>query len=253
MSREVLQYTLSEQDNFTANKGHREKTLSATIISSNPILGIGLQNILSESCFSVSSVVDSGQVQPSTIALWSRSLFVVDWSGVQPDTIECIKTIRERQPEARIAVVADKFSLEKIKTGLALGVGGFCLTSSTPEVLIKSLELVMLKEIVIPSAMVNTIFEGASAGHAELQDNDGEAKAYDPKARKLSTRESEILGCLMQGASNKLIARKLEVTEATVKVHVKAILRKIGAANRTQAAIWATDHLPEKPAQRPNI
>ena len=48
----------------------------------------------------------------------------------------------------------------------------------------------------------------------------------------------------MEGDSNKLIARKFDITEATVKVHVKAILRKIRAKNRTQAAIWAASHLP---------
>ncbi len=50
----------------------------------------------------------------------------------------------------------------------------------------------------------------------------------------------------MEGEPNKIIARKLHVAEATVKVHVKAILRKIGATNRTQAAMWAMDHLPPR-------
>ena len=59
----------------------------------------------------------------------------------------------------------------------------------------------------------------------------------------LSNREAEILQCLMQGAPNKIIARQLDVAEATVKVHVKAILRKIQVANRTQAAMWAVEHL----------
>ena len=49
--------------------------------------------------------------------------------------------------------------------------------------------------------------------------------------------------CLMQGSPNKVIARKLDVAEATVKVHIKAILRKIRVANRTQAAMWAVNHL----------
>jgi two-component system nitrate/nitrite response regulator NarL len=49
----------------------------------------------------------------------------------------------------------------------------------------------------------------------------------------------------MEGEPNKIIARKLHVTEATVKVHVKAVLRKIGVANRTQAAMWAKGHLHE--------
>jgi two-component system nitrate/nitrite response regulator NarL len=67
---------------------------------------------------------------------------------------------------------------------------------------------------------------------------------------KLSNREAEILRCIMQGEPNKVIARKLEVTEATIKVHVKAILRKIGAANRTQAAMWANENLTRRPGPK---
>ena len=55
----------------------------------------------------------------------------------------------------------------------------------------------------------------------------------------LSRRELQILKCLADGDSNKLIARDLGISDATVKVHVKNILRKISATNRTQAAIWA--------------
>jgi two-component system nitrate/nitrite response regulator NarL len=51
---------------------------------------------------------------------------------------------------------------------------------------------------------------------------------------------------LTQGEPNKVIARKLDITEATIKVHVKAILRKIGASNRTQAAMWASQRLPHQ-------
>jgi two-component system nitrate/nitrite response regulator NarL len=55
---------------------------------------------------------------------------------------------------------------------------------------------------------------------------------------QLSPRQKSILGYLIEGNSNKSIARKIDVAEATVKVHVKAILRKLGVHNRTQAAIW---------------
>ena len=54
-----------------------------------------------------------------------------------------------------------------------------------------------------------------------------------------------ILRMLMQGASNKTIALKLVITESTVKVHMKAILRKLRLQNRTQAAIWANDNVNE--------
>ncbi|TIV05318.1 MAG: hypothetical protein E5W02_28205, partial [Mesorhizobium sp.] len=58
----------------------------------------------------------------------------------------------------------------------------------------------------------------------------------------LSNREKSILSCLIEGESNKTIARKIDIAEATVKVHVKAILRKIRVRNRTQAAVWAMNH-----------
>jgi two-component system, NarL family, nitrate/nitrite response regulator NarL len=58
---------------------------------------------------------------------------------------------------------------------------------------------------------------------------------------------------LREGAPNKLIARKLDITEATIKVHVKAILRKIGAANRTQAAMWASQRLPRPGVSTLNV
>ena len=64
----------------------------------------------------------------------------------------------------------------------------------------------------------------------------------DTIAPQLSPREKSILRCLVEGDSNKSIARKIDIAEATVKVHVKAILRKIRVQNRTQAAIWAMNH-----------
>ena len=64
----------------------------------------------------------------------------------------------------------------------------------------------------------------------------------DTVAPQLSPREKSILRCLVEGDSNKSIARKIDIAEATVKVHVKAILRKIRVQNRTQAAIWAMNH-----------
>ena len=69
-------------------------------------------------------------------------------------------------------------------------------------------------------------------------------------APRLSARQIAILRCLVEGASNKIIARKLKIADATVKVHVKAILRKIRVQNRTQAAIWGMHNGLENSASR---
>jgi DNA-binding CsgD family transcriptional regulator len=63
-----------------------------------------------------------------------------------------------------------------------------------------------------------------------------------PSERRLSVRESQILEIMVSGDSNKMVARKCGITEATVKVHVKSIMRKIQVTNRTQAAVWAMEN-----------
>jgi two-component system nitrate/nitrite response regulator NarL len=109
------------------------------------------------------------------------------------------------------------------------------------------LELIMLGESVLPFQVVRSIMNQApQTQEPSLQNKSVEPSLYGATTCKLSAREAQILGCLKEGAPNKLIARKLDITEATIKVHIKAILRKIGVANRTQAAMWATAHLPPR-------
>ena len=77
----------------------------------------------------------------------------------------------------------------------------------------------------------------------QLNGHDGSVKATSlPNGPRLSEREAQILDGLVQGHANKVIARTCDITEATVKVHMKSILRKIQVANRTQAAVWALEH-----------
>ncbi|MFL5129008.1 MAG: response regulator transcription factor [Microvirga sp.] len=116
--------------------------------------------------------------------------------------------------------------------------------TSSREVLITSLELIMMGETILPGSLVRSMLNGMTSGAGPDQDSPmAEPLPIDPGMPNLSNREAEILRCLMRGEPNKVIAKKLAVTESTIKVHVKAILRKIGAANRTQAALWATEHL----------
>jgi two-component system nitrate/nitrite response regulator NarL len=112
---------------------------------------------------------------------------------------------------------------------------------------IKSVKLVMMGETIFPAAFLSFVL-GPDGGHlSEAVPCDEKnqtilAATEDTLAPQLSTREKSILRCLTEGHSNKCIARKINITEATVKVHVKAILRKIQVENRTQAAIWGMNN-----------
>ena len=83
---------------------------------------------------------------------------------------------------------------------------------------------------------------GSSASHLNGHKGDTQWVPTLRNRPRLSEREAQILDGLVRGHANKVIARSCDITEATVKVHMKSILRKIQVANRTQAAVWALEH-----------
>jgi len=103
----------------------------------------------------------------------------------------------------------------------------------------------MLRLLELPDSVRDAVVNGLlSMGHARalVGAADPAALAEEVIRRSLSVRETQILRFLLSGYSNKAIARQLNIAEATVKVHLKGVLRKVNAANRTQAAIWALSH-----------
>ncbi|NBJ13588.1 LuxR C-terminal-related transcriptional regulator [Microvirga arsenatis] len=220
--------------------------IPTALICDNPLLRSGLQHILRDTLFAIAEAASiTGPKRPHSCAP-NTALVIIEASQNTGRALEVIRLVRERSPETRIVALADQLDLSFVRTAHEAGVNGFCLTASGPEVLINSLELVMLGERVLPFEVVRSLIERTpQAGNQPVQDECvSEPKLSDLKECKLSVREAEILGCLTKGEPNKVIARNLEITEATIKVHVKAILRKIGATNRTQAAIWASQRLP---------
>jgi two-component system nitrate/nitrite response regulator NarL len=243
---DVFKYTIvkdAENASVTPVKSQKTETI---LLCRNALISIGLKHLLEGTCFSVTGLASDEASFSDRYPNTAPSLFIIDGSDNPGHIIDTARTLKDRHPEARIALIADGFDLPFVKLARDAGVDGFCLSAGGHEVLIKALELVMLGEAVLPTHLMALLLDMAPAG-AELGTQDQVSiglELSDPRLRKLSTRESQILNCLTEGAPNKVIARKLDVAEATVKVHIKAILRKIGAANRTQAAIWATTHLP---------
>src|SRR5260370_14635118 len=105
-------------------------------------------------------------------------------------------------------------------------------------VFIKAIDLVMMGKTFFPPAFLSFVLdpEGDPRGQAAPCDENKAIllRTENTLAPQLSAREKSILRCLIEGNSNKCIARKIDIAEATVKVHVKAILRKIRVQNRTQ-------------------
>jgi two-component system nitrate/nitrite response regulator NarL len=215
-----------------------EKTV--VISARSFILRAGLERILADSGFKVlGSGQDLGAAQPG--------LLILEKSASSAETGEAIAEAKALCSHTRVVVLGDSFELDEIWSGREAGADGFCMTSAAPAVLVRSLELVLLGEPAIPSSLLADLI--GFARQAQTRPLSAAPSKPLPQGLKLSPRETAILRSIKKGDANKVIARQFDVAEATVKVHVKAILRKLGAANRTQAAIWANDHLQaEAPA-----
>lgn len=175
------------------------------------------------------------------------------------------RALRQQYPHARLIVLSESFNIRHVIAALHAGANGYILYTITPDALVKSLDLVMLGGTVLPSEFPRAIFEeknwmssaqvpapAASMLSIDVVPSRPDRLTHVPK---LSSKETEILSRLTIGASNKDIARSAGMAEATVKTHIKAILRKINVSNRTQAALWALKHMrgvleqgPEPPA-----
>ena len=221
----------------------------------NSMVREGLKHVLSGTRYKVHPE-DLTQANPvgSASSGEGSPLLILD-ANLYPDNMTgAIQSLKAQYPDARMVVLTDNFDLTTMMTALQAGVDGYCLATIGCDALVKYLDLVMLGEVVFPSAIflsalsgsdkVSSVHHSAPADDARPLPMTRVAETVNLPGRTLSSREAEILRCLTQGAPNKVIARKLDVAEATVKVHIKAILRKIRVSNRTQAAMWAVAHLP---------
>jgi two-component system nitrate/nitrite response regulator NarL len=228
--------------------------IPTALICDNALLRSGLQQILSGSLFAIVEAASVTGPKRLQYCAPNTGLVIIEATQNTGRVLEVIRQVRERSPEARIVALADQFDLGLVRSGHEAGVNGFCSAASNPAILIKALELVVLGESVLPFQVVRSIMDAAPQNQGQpLQRNATEPKLSDLKDCKLSARETQVLNYLRQGAPNKIIARQFDLTEATIKVHVKAILRKIGAANRTQAAMWASQHLPQRGGASMNV
>ncbi|MFC4171388.1 LuxR C-terminal-related transcriptional regulator [Microvirga sp. GCM10011540] len=245
MTAEKIDFAATRLPQAEASDQASRSVVLTVLACDNPLLRTGLRQILAGTTFGVAE----GHQGPSLILPkeHKRPVLVIFEAAqnVTKTWFEAVLLAKQSFPEARVVALTDQADPSLVRLGLEAGVDGVCLNGADREILIKSLELVMLGETVLPSETMRTLL-GRMAKGLVLEPQDGtraEAKPLDLRTHKLSAREAEVLKCLMGGDPNKIIARKLDVAEATVKVHVKAVLRKIGAANRTQAAMWATEHL----------
>jgi DNA-binding NarL/FixJ family response regulator len=114
------------------------------------------------------------------------------------------------------------------------GAMGYIPKTSSTQLLIQALRLVLSGGIYLPPELLRKHGPGSAASHSPPANP---AHLRDPREIGLTERQAQVLVLLLQGKPNKLICRDLNLAEGTVKIHVTAILKALGVTNRTQAVI----------------
>jgi DNA-binding NarL/FixJ family response regulator len=148
---------------------------------------------------------------------------------------ESVRAFRDAAPETPIVVISDDENPEDVLAAFEAGVSGFVPNSTEPAVALQILTLIMNGGSFFPPRALLRLQRGRG-GHGDGRDR--RSGGNDRKsANDLTARQQEVLHLLGTGKSNKAIARELQTCEATVKVHVRQIMRKLRVANRTEAAL----------------
>ena len=146
---------------------------------------------------------------------------------------EALKTLTEEVPDAHVVMLTVSEDAEDLIETLRSGASGYLLKNIDTQTLLDSVRRAAEGESVISAEMTSKLVRGIKAGPR--------LDAQQAERERLSPRERQILAFLAKGASNKEIARSLDVAESTVKIHVQHILRKLNLSSRVQAAVYAVE------------
>jgi DNA-binding NarL/FixJ family response regulator len=233
----------------------RARSVPTVIVDKSALFRAGLAHCLAGGRFRIAAGVSTLCELPDHALQIGQCLVLVGLNGEDNSaTLSQIASLKARRECLHTIILTEQFRPEDLLAAIEAGAEGYLIKNEiTPEALVQSLELVLLGGVVIPQLFSRTrkgwmpllddvpvVAETAPESAGPQLANDAVRSA---DRATLSNREQTILQQLTRGASNKQIGRELNIAEATVKVHVKSLLRKIRVNNRTQAAIWAIEKL----------
>ncbi|WP_369825302.1 response regulator [Acidovorax sp. T1m] len=161
--------------------------------------------------------------------------------------VDAIRGLREASPASRVLMLTVSEDAQDLATALRNGAQGYLLKTIDGDLLAQAIRRAAAGEpVVSPELMGKLVAAFQSQGAPEADDAlasalPGKAPAPAEPSTPLSPREEDVLREIARGASNKEIARALDIAETTVKIHVQHILRKLGLSSRVQAAVYASD------------
>ena len=208
------------------------------LIDDHSLVRKGIEELLQSRGIQVVASVSSGEEGVRRAREISSDIILLDVKMPRMTGIETLKQLRASGVSTPVVMLTMSREDDDLNAALRSGAQGYLLKDMEPEELLPALEAVLRGDNVVAREMVGTL------AHLLRSDAGTDGKTKKPAApfAGLTPRELEILEHLAGGASNKMIANALAITDGTVKLHVKAILRKLGMRSRVEAAVAAVEH-----------
>ena len=209
------------------------KSNTVIIIDDHPLFRKGVTELLnSQPDFEIIGEAASGVEGLELANKLNPDLIMIDLNMKGINGIQVLASLKKTDIKSINIILTVSDTEENFLTALRSGADGYLLKDTEPEKIVEKLRSAINGEVVIDDNLTNLLTNS-------IRDN----KPPTPTDfHMLSERELEIIKLIVKGMSNKLIAKTLGITEGTVKVHVKNMLRKLNLSSRLEAALWAIGH-----------
>jgi DNA-binding NarL/FixJ family response regulator len=222
--------------------------MKVLVIDDHPLILSALQNVVQGmgegGAVAVVGVAGARAAREALAADDGFDLVLLDLRLGDADGFELLTELRNGWPQIPVVVVSASDRSADVIRSIDLGAMGFVPKRASNETLMEALHVVMSGGIYVPPMTMGeggqAPVEGERRGGGDPNARSGLAHPAQPNALaqfKLTPRQTDVLGLLLRGQSNKLIARELDLSVETVKDHVAAVLRALGVSSRTQAVL----------------
>jgi DNA-binding NarL/FixJ family response regulator len=202
--------------------------IQVLVVDDHPVVRTGLAQLLEEAeDIALAGMAEDGQRALAIARAQQPDVVLMDLEMPGVDGIKATEVIREERPGTQVVVLTSFSDQERILDALDAGAIGYLLKGAEPDELLRGIRAAARGESPLAPKVASAVLA---------------ARSDRRPAEELTPREREVLLMVAEGSPNKLIARRLDISERTVKGHLTHIFERIGVTDRTQAALWAERH-----------